>query len=168
MRVEYDYMNNKVVIVDTIVVKGRQNVDWKMVETYLDRYKGTHYVIVSKEVAVWIDGRFADEYAGSRDTHRLKGTAAKAKANAISVIPQLIGIADNERFQENKDEKHRTDAKYGWYRYTSRFRLPVFNEVGDIERYNQFRMEMIVRHAADGKRYLYDFVNIKKETGNPL
>ena len=28
--------------------------------------------------------------------------------------------------------------------------------------------EMLVRHASDGKLYLYDMVNIKKETGTPL
>ena len=27
--------------------------------------------------------------------------------------------------------------------------------------------EMLVRHASDGKLYLYDMVNIKKETGTP-
>ena len=27
--------------------------------------------------------------------------------------------------------------------------------------------EMLVRHASDGKQYLYDMVNIKKETGTP-
>lgn len=28
--------------------------------------------------------------------------------------------------------------------------------------------QMIVRHSHDGKRYLYDLINIKKETGKPL
>ena len=38
----------------------------------------------------------------------------------------------------------------------------------ELERYNIFHVEMLVRHDADGKRYLYDVVNIKKETGTPL
>ena len=53
---------------------------------------------------------------------------------------------------------------YGWYRYESRFALPVFNEVGEIERYNVFNVIMVIRHAKDGKMYLYDIMNIKKET----
>ena len=53
---------------------------------------------------------------------------------------------------------------YGWYRYESRFALPVFNEVGEIERYNVFNVIMVIRHAKDGKMYLYEIMNIKKET----
>ena len=33
---------------------------------------------------------------------------------------------------------------YGWYRYESRFALPVFNEVGEIERYNVFNVIMVI------------------------
>lgn len=66
------------------------------------------------------------------------------------------------------EQKHSSNAKYGWYRYTCRFQLPVMNEAGDIERFNQFRIEMVIRHASDHNRYLYDFVNIKKETSKPL
>ena len=27
---------------------------------------------------------------------------------------------------------------------------------------------MLVRHAEDGKKYLYDFIAVKKETSSPL
>ena len=80
----------------------------------------------------------------------------------------MIQNAGNMRYQENLDEKHKSNAKYGWYRYTCRFMLPVYKEDGSIERYNCFRIEMVVRHASDNKKYLYDFVNIKKETSKPL
>ena len=56
------------------------------------------------------------------------------------------------------------DAMYGWYRYKSRFALPVFNEDREIERYNVFNVIMVIRHAKNGKMYLYDIINIKKET----
>ena len=42
--------------------------------------------------------------------------------------------------------------------------VPVFDEYGEVERYNVFRVIMVVRHAEDGKMYLYDIMNIKKET----
>lgn len=35
-------------------------------------------------------------------------------------------------------------------------------------RYNVYRAELIIRHAADHKLYLYDVINIKKETSTPL
>lgn len=36
----------------------------------------------------------------------------------------------------------------------------------DILRYNIFHVLMLMRHAKDGKIYLYDIVEIKKETSN--
>ena len=82
-------------------------------------------------------------------------------------VPQIVEIASNRRFKNNLDEKHSVNARNGWYRYNSRVALPIFSENGVIERYNVFSVELIVRHSADGKLYLYDMINIKKETGTP-
>ena len=108
------------------------------------------------------------EYSGSKDTARLKGALAKAKANAVQGLPELIKIATKKRYKENLTGKHRKNAQFGWYRYNSRFTLPVYGESGKVERYNTFAVELLVRHDMDGKMYLYDVVNIKKETGTPL
>ena len=35
-------------------------------------------------------------------------------------------------------------------------------------RYNVFHAELVIRHAEDKKMYLYDIMNIKKETSTPL
>ena len=91
-------------------------------------------------------------------------TNAKAKANAAHGLPEIIEIATEKEHKENYKEKHNKDAKYGWYKYTSRFALPVYGEGEEIERYNVFRVVMIVRHAENEKMYLYDIMNIKKET----
>ena len=64
------------------------------------------------------------------NTHILKGANAKAKANATQGLPELIEIAAGKKHTENYKEKHMEDAMYGWYRYESRFALPVFNGVG--------------------------------------
>lgn len=59
-------------------------------------------------------------------------------------------------------------AKYGWYRYTVRFALPVYNDkTGTLERYNIYKATMLVRHADDNNKYLYDYIGIKKETSSP-
>ena len=63
---------------------------------------------------------------------------AKAKANAAQGLPELLKIATNEVYEDNRKEKHSKDAKYGWYSYDSRFALPVFSDDGEIERYNAF------------------------------
>lgn len=107
-----------------------------------------------------------DEYANSNYTHRLKGASAKAKANAAQGLPEMIKIATGKHFEKNRKDKHNRDAKYGWYRYESRFALPVFDENGGIERYNVFHVLMLMRHAKDEKIYLYDIMEIKKETSN--
>ena len=86
----------------------------------------------------------------------ITGAHAKAKANAVQGLPELIEIADGKKFTENYKEKHTIDAMYGWYRYESRFALPVFNEVGEIERYNVFHASMLIRCANDGKMHLHE------------
>ena len=51
------------------------------------------------------------------------------------------------------------------YRYDTRFALPVYGDDGNIERYNIFRGRLLIRHASSGRKYLYDILEIKKETG---
>ena len=80
----------------------------------------------------------------------------------------MLEIAVNKRFQQNLAQKHKKDAAMGWYRYTSRFALPVYGNDDEVDRYNVFRIEVLIRQTADGKMYLYDLVNIKKETSTPL
>ena len=36
---------------------------------------------------------------------------------------------------------------------------------GEIEGYNIFSARLLIRHASSGKMYLYDVLEIKKETG---
>lgn len=40
---------------------------------------------------------------------------------------------------------------YGWYRYDSRFALPVYDDNGEMKRYNIFRASLIVRYAENKK-----------------
>ena len=91
---------------------------------------------------------------------------AKAKANAATAIPELIQIATNPHYEENKKEKHNQNAKNGWYRYDVRFALPVY-ENEELARYNIFKARLLVNHAENNKKYLYDILAIKKETSRP-
>lgn len=164
-----DEKKNNIVVVNDIRFIGRQNIKWEDVEKFLKEYVGENYEIIETSDKVFIGTDFPEELKGSEDTKRLKGANAKAKANATSEMPLLLQYATNRRWQENFKTKHGVDAKYGWYRFTSRFALPVYSPKGDLERYNIFRIEMLIRHASDDKLYLYDMVNVKKEkeTGTP-
>ena len=156
-----DLDGNKIVFIHDVIFKGKRSIDWTGVETYLKRFVGESYVIEDTKDMIYIGTDFPDEYTTS-----LKGANAKAKANTAQGVPELIEIATGKEYRENTKAKHSKDAKFGWYRYTSRFALPVYKEGGEVEGYNVFKVIMVVRHAQDGKLYLYDLVNIKKETSN--
>ena len=166
MKVITDLDGNKIVVVNDIIFKGKRNVNWKDVEEYLKQYVGEFYEIADTKEIIYIGSDLPDEYANSNYTHRLKGASAKAKANAAQGLPEMIEIATGKQFEENRKEKHNKDAQYGWYRYESRFALPVLNENGEVERYNVFHVLMLMRHAKDDKIYLYDIMEIKKEMSN--
>ncbi|MCR5531144.1 MAG: helix-turn-helix domain-containing protein [Lachnospiraceae bacterium] len=160
-----DAEGNKIVVINDIVFKGKRCVQWEDVEEYLKRYVGEFYSIVEDSEIIYIGSELPNEYARSVYTKNLKGTVAKAKANAAQAIPEMIEIASNGAFEENRKPKHGRDAKNGWYRYDTRFALPVYGEDGNVERYNIFRGRILIRHASGGKKYLYDVLEIKKETG---
>lgn len=162
-----DEKGNAIVVINDIRFYGRQGIDWKNVEQYLWQYVNQQYEILETADIVYVSKDFPSEFKGSQDTIRLKGAQAKAKANASTQLPILLKFASNKRWQENYKQKHGADARYGWYRFTVRFALPIYSNKGELERYNIFRIEMLIRHASDGKMYLYDMVNVKKETGNP-
>ena len=137
---------------------------WSDVEKYLRQYVGDIYRIAETEDIIYIGTDLPDEYSGSNYTKHIKGTIAKAKANAVQAIPEMIEIATSKTFEDNKKNKHSRHAKNGWYRYDTRFALPVYDENGDVERYNVFSARLLIRHASSGKMYLYDVLEIKKET----
>lgn len=161
-----DANGNNIVVISDIVFKGKKSIKWNDVEEYLKQYVGEFYTIAESKEVVYIGEDFPDEYAHSEYTNTLRGANAKAKANAVQGLPELIETATSMRFKKNIKDKHKRDAKYGWYRYESRFALPIFGEGGEIERFNVFHVAMVLRHSENGKKYLYDIMNIKKETSN--
>ena len=142
-----DLDGTRFVLINDIRFKGKRE-EWKEVESLLKEYVGEFYEIEETCEKVFISSDFPDEFANSESRIRLRHAAAKAKANAAQVIPELIQIATNRRFEENRKEKHKGDAKFGWYRYDVRFALPVYSEEsGQVERYNIYKAVMLVKHA---------------------
>ena len=159
-----DADGNKIVVINDTFFKGKRSIHWGEVEKYLRKYVGDFYSVAENAEMIYIGADLPKEYAGSIYTKSLRGTNAKAKANAAPGIPEMIEIATNGVFEKNKKEKHRRDAENGWYRYDTRFALPIYGTDGDIERYNVFKCRLLIRHASSGKKYLYDVMEIKKET----
>lgn len=165
--VTVDTSGNSIVIINDICFKGKRSINWNEVESYLLKHVGEFYTIASTNDIVYIGKDLPDEYANSRYTSSLKGANAKAKANAVQGLGRMVEIATNGVMTCNRKQKHAIDAANGWYRFESRFALPVYSDNGEIERYNVFHVYMIIRHDTDGKKYLYDVINIKKETSTP-
>lgn len=162
-----DADGNKIVVINDIIFKGKK-IAWDDVEKYLRKYVGEVYSIAEDKEIVFIGTELPGEYAGSVYTKKLRGMNAKAKANAVQILPEMIEIASNGVFEHNRKAKHARDAKMGWYRYDTRFALPVYNDHGEVDRYNIFTGRLLIRHASSGKKYLYDVLEIKKKRASPV
>ena len=158
----------KFALINDIRFKGKTKEEWKEIEVYLKEYIGKYYEISETAEKIYIGKDFPDEFVHGKDKTVLKGPNLKAKANAAQAVGELIQIAANKSASEDYKGKHGAQAKYGWYRYDTRLALPVYNDTGELQRYNIYKLRMLVRHDEDGKLYLYDFLRTKKETSSPL
>lgn len=163
-----DAEDKKIVVINDLRFKRSKRVDWDTVEGYLKEYIGECTEILDTNEMIYIGSDFPDEYAHSKDTKVLRGPNEYAKANASVAIKELIQIASNKTFSENHKTKHNSKAKYGWYRYDTRFAIPKYDNDGELIGYNIFKGRLVIRHSQDDKLYLYDILRIKKETSEPL
>lgn len=168
LQIAVDPSDNKVVVIPELIFKGKQNIDWGAVEDYLQKYIGEIVTVADTKDVIYIGKDFPDEFKGSNYTKRLRGANAKAKANAAQGIVEMLEIASDKRHQGNRKEKHRTAAANGWYYYTTRFAMPVYE--GDVKtgEYNIYTACLLVNQTLYKNMYLYDLVDIKKEARTPL
>ncbi|MBR3785030.1 MAG: hypothetical protein IKJ77_01285 [Firmicutes bacterium] len=156
----------RIVVINDICFKGKRKINWEDVKRYLIGYVGDHYQITETADIIYLGNELPEEYTESESRKALMGATAKAKANAATAIPELIQIAINPKYEENTKSKHDKRAAKGWYRYDVKFALPVY-EGETLVRYNIFNARLLVNHAENGKKYLYDILAIKKETSKP-
>lgn len=159
-----DAKGHKVVVINEILFYGKKNLPWDKVEQYLKRYIGKVVTVAETGEEIHIGPDFPDEYKGSLDTMSVRGPNARAKANLVQGIEELITIARKTSESENLKDKSNKKAKYGWYRYLTRFALPVVNEGNTITHYNVYLATLIVRKDYRKKMHLYDIVHVKKES----
>ena len=108
-----DEDGNKVVLIPDIIFVNKQNIDWNKVEIYLQQYVGEIVEIAESKDIIYLGKAFPDEYTGSKYTRKTKGAIAKAKANAVQGIREMIEIATNKTFRENHKKRHIADARNG-------------------------------------------------------
>ena len=163
-----DEFGNNIVLLPEIIFSNKQNINLNNVEHYLEKYVGELVEVIETKDIVYIGNKFPDEYSGSSYTRNTKGARAKAKANAAQGIKELIEIATDKVYRKNHKKKHSEDAQNGWYYYTTRFAIPLYNNNEKTGEYNVYSARLVVNYASNGKMYLYDIVDIKKEASNPL
>lgn len=163
LNILFDDNDNKIVVIPEVIFKNKQNIEWSEVESFLLKYVGDIVEIIETKDRIHLGNELPDEYANSKYSRFLKGARAKAKANAVQGIREMVEIAENKIFSENEKTKHVGKAGKGWYYYTTRFALPVYKNEQKTEDYSVYSARLVVNHAKNGKKYLYDLVDIKKK-----
>lgn len=133
----------------------------KYIMDYIATYIGDVYNIISDNKPVYIGEDLPSEYYYSKDSQykrNYRKDLAYAKLQAAQDIKEIVEIAKDGQYEANRKSKHNTDAKNGFYKYSSRFGVKTKNSK-DAKIYD---CTLIVRNAADGKNYLYDIIVNKK------
>ena len=162
--VALDKKGHKVVVINSIIFYGKKKLPWNEVEKYLRKYIGNIITVAETEEKINIGADFPDEYKGSQDTLKSAGANAKAKANAVQGIAEMIHISRKTSEIKNYKDKNSKKAKYGWQRYLTRFALPVLSEDRTITHYNVYLATLVVRKDYRKKLHLYDVVFVRKES----
>lgn len=63
-----DEEGNKIALIKDIRFRGKQNIDWRSVKTYLEGYIGDSYEISESDERVYIGKTLSDEFTGSEFT----------------------------------------------------------------------------------------------------
>lgn len=151
------------VLVENKMTKAQLS-NYQTVADYIAEHIGEAYTILESGQKVYIGKDLPNEYTQSQYTKRILQTSKlTAKNKAVSNLGEMIEIASNRRWEKTRHAENK-DAPYGMYRYDTTFAFPVQGGA----RYKAFDAELVIRNASDGKKYLYDIVSIKENTGLAL
>lgn len=166
--VRYQFVKDKqgknVVIIEENIFDGMMPNEkpHQYIADFIASEVGKSYKILSSGYKVYIGEDLPGEFTQSKYTQSLKRNRRDrgllyAKNQSAQNFGEVIEIADDGKYESNTKPKHAIDAKYGFYKYRSRFAIK--RKDGNATEYD---VELVVRHDADGKRYLYDITDIKK------
>lgn len=133
---------------------------------YLTDHVGEMHTIIESGQHVYIGEEMPAEYVWSEYSKAIRKynqKLFKAKGRAASGIGEAINIASNRRWEKTKHPKSK-DAKYGMYRYDSRIAFPMRDSSGKLTAVKAYNVQLLIRNASDGNKYLYDVVKIKEDT----
>lgn len=145
-----------------LLEKGEQSVH-TFIEEYIKNHVGEYYTIFESGQKVYLGEDLPYEYVHSKYSQKLNANKSKTKAKnrAAADLGAMIEIATNRKWEKTKNTETK-DAKYGFYKYDTNFAFPVY--VGEkLTSVKAYSASLLIRNASDGKKYLYDVINIKKD-----
>ena len=152
-------------IEENILKENKGQPIHQFIADYIAEHIGEAYTIIESGQKVYIGDDLPNEYTQSKYTKNVlknNPNIIKTKNRASVNLGEMIEIAINRRWEKTKHEKTK-DAKYGMYRYDTRFGFPIKNTKGEVIGANIYKAELVIRNASDGRKYLYDIVEIKKD-----
>ena len=159
----------KIAWIENSPLTAKELHNHKKVAAYIANHIGEAYTIIESGSKVYLGESLPGEYTQSEYTKRISKNVPpilKAKNKAIGRFGEMIEIATNRRWEKAKHTANK-DAKYGVYRYSTAFAFPV-KQNNKITNIKSFDAELVILNSSDGKKYLYDIVNIKENTADEL
>lgn len=157
-----DDKGQDVVVINQNIYDGMLDADkpHEYIAEYIATEVGNSYRILESGESVYIGEDLPSEFTQSKYTEKLKNTRRDllyAKNQTPQEFKDLIEIATDGKWEPNRKSKHNLDAKYGFYRYTTRFVIDKGKGRGP-----EYKANLLIRCDSDGKKYLYDIMDIKK------
>lgn len=159
-----------IVWIDNNPLTSKELRDHKAIANYIAEHIGEMYTIIESGQRVYLGTELPGEYTQSKYTSYLNKRdkqTLRAKNKAASGLGEMIEIATNRRWEATRHKQNK-DAKYGIYRYDSSFAFPITQKDGSISNVRAYDVELLIRNASDGKKYLYDIVNVKENTTDAI
>lgn len=119
--------------------------------------------ILADALPVYAGKDLPSEYKGSEYTLGMHRGLREVKMQAATNLDEMLLLAEDGEWRENVKKKHGKDAQNGWYRYKTRFAVPVLNARKAVDHYAVYGGVLLIRNDADGKSYLYDMVDVEKK-----
>ena len=155
-------------IEENILKENKGQPVHQFIANFIAEHIGEAYTIIESGQKVYIGEDLPGEYTQSVYTQtvlRNNPNIIKVKNRATANIGEIIEIATNRKW-EKAEHSGNKDAKYGIYKYNTRFGFPVKDADGNTIGANIYKAKLVIRNASDGKKYLYDIVSIKKDTAS--
>ena len=157
-----DGNGDNVVVINQNIYDGKLDTEkpHEYIADFIAAEIGNSYKIIEDGEVVYIGKDLPAEFTQSKYTQSLKAKRKdllNAKNQSAQNLKDIVEIATDPKYEKNAKPKHNIDAKYGFYKYTTRF--AVDKGKGSSPEYEAV---LVVRHDADGKKYLYDITEIKK------